>query len=86
MSSNGPSWEHSPQCRSEEVGDRGGELLRGRLLAGGGQVVFGTLDFNESGAHTSGVETLGEFSGLVGGTIVSSVPCRIRNGGASGAT
>jgi hypothetical protein len=67
MSSNGPSWEHSPQCRSEEVGDRGGELLRGRLLAGGGQVVFGTLDFNEGGAHTSGVETLGEFGGLVEG-------------------
>ena len=67
MSSNGPSWEHSPQCRGEEVGDRCGELLRGRLLALRGQVVFGTLDFNEGGAHTSGVETLGEFGGLVEG-------------------
>ena len=48
----------------EEVDDRGGELIRGRQLARGGQGVFGASDFDEGGGHTGGVQTPGEFGGL----------------------
>jgi hypothetical protein len=47
-----------PNCRcalGEEVDDRGGELLWGGGLSGGGQAVRGAGDLDEGGGHVGGV-------------------------------